>query len=158
MWKSRVSDGNWHYSFALPPRTVLTVLVTYNSFMPTAEALWSRGQSQQEFHERAAKTAFEHFGREVFLRAVVEVSNFCRENCVYCGMRRDNRSLSRFRARHDELAELLIHHRPASITDVNIQAGEDPVVAREVVIPLIKTIRRESPLGVSVCLGTLDAK
>jgi biotin synthase len=73
-------------------------------------------------------------------------------------MRRDNRALSRYRARHDELAELLIHHRPASITDVNIQAGEDPVVAREVVIPLIKTIRRESPLGVSVCLGTLDAK
>lgn len=133
-------------------------MVTYNSFMPIGDMLQSRGQPQQEFHQRAAKTAYDHFGREVFLRAVVEVSNFCRENCVYCGMRRDNRTLHRFRARHDELAELLIHHRPACITDVNIQAGEDPVVAREVVIPLIKTIRRESPLGVSVCLGTLDAR
>src|SRR6202034_1779970 len=100
----------------------------------------------------------ENFGREVFPRAVVEFSNFCRENCAYCGMRRDNRGLSRFRARHDELAELLVNHRPASVTDVNIQAGEDPVVAREVVLPLIKTLRRETKLGVSVCLGTLDAK
>jgi biotin synthase len=72
-------------------------------------------------------------------------------------MRRDNRDLARFRARHDQLAELLIHHRPPSVTDVNIQAGEDPVGVREVVLPLIRTLKRETPLGVSVCLGTLNA-
>jgi len=111
----------------------------------------------EALHQRAANIALNEFGRRVFLRGVVEVSNFCRENCAYCGMRRDNRGLARYRARHDELAEMLIHHRPASITDVNIQAGEDPVVAREVVVPLIKTLRRETPLGISVCLGTLSA-
>ena len=73
-------------------------------------------------------------------------------------MRRDNRSLTRFRAKHDQLAELLINHRPKSVTDVNIQSGEDPVSAREVVLPLVKTIRRETNLGVSVCLGSLDHK
>jgi len=90
------------------------------------------------------------------VRAVVEVSNFCRENCAYCGMRRDNRDLHRFRARADQLAERLIHHRPASVTDVNIQAGEDPVAVREVVLPLIQSLRRETTLGISVCLGTLS--
>ena len=70
-------------------------------------------------------------------------------------MRRDNRTLHRYRARHDQIAELLIHHRPASVTDVNIQSGEDPVVVREVVLPLLETLRRETPLGVSLCLGTL---
>ena len=89
------------------------------------------------------------------MRAVVEVSNFCRENCAYCGMRRDNRSLARYRAKAEQIAELLIQHRPASVTDVNIQAGEDPVAVREVVLPLIKTLRRETSLGISVCLGTL---
>ena len=89
------------------------------------------------------------------MRAVVEVSNYCRENCHYCGMRRDNRTLTRYRARHDMLAELLIRHRPASVTDVNIQSGEDPIAIREVVLPLIRTLRRETPLGISVCLGTL---
>src|SRR5438045_2094200 len=83
------------------------------------------------------------FGLEVFVRAVVEISNYCRENCSYCGMRRSNRSLHRFRAKHEKLAELLIHHRPASVTDVNIQAGEDPVAVREVALPLIRTLRRE---------------
>jgi biotin synthase len=89
------------------------------------------------------------------VRAVVEVSNFCRENCAYCGMRRDNRTLARYRAQHEQIAELLIEQRPASVTDVNIQSGEDPVAVREVVLPLIETLRRETPLGISVCLGTL---
>lgn len=124
-------------------------------FKPTTEALWSRGEAQQSLHERATRVTREQFGKRVFVRAVVEVSNYCRENCAYCGMRRDNRSLSRFRASHEQMAELLIHHRPGSVTDVNIQAGEDPIAVREVVLPLVRTLRRETPLGISVCLGTL---
>lgn len=117
--------------------------------------LRSRGAAQQAWHEKASRTAMARFGNQVFMRGVVEVSNFCRENCDYWGMRRDNRNLDRFRARLDVLCELLVHQRPQSITDINIQAGEDPIAVREIVLPLIKTLSRETPLGVSVCLGTL---
>jgi biotin synthase len=125
-------------------------------FFPTIDILKSRGKAQLDFHERAARATAEKFGRRVFLRGVVEVSNFCRENCAYCGMRRDNRDLARYRARLEQIAELLLFHRPPSITDINIQAGEDPVVVRELVLPLIQILRRETSLGVSVCLGTLN--
>src|ERR1051325_5119316 len=125
------------------------------AFMPNAGLLELRGEAQRAFHEQAAAATRVRFGRKVFVRAVVEVSNYCRENCAYCGMRRDNKNLSRFRARHDQLADLLVHHRPESVTDVNIQAGEDPVAVREVVLPLIRTLRRETSLGISVCLGSL---
>jgi len=116
----------------------------------------AQGLAQELLHARAAETAISQFGHRVFLRGVVEVSNVCRENCTYCGMRRDNRDLSRFRADYEKVADLLLHHRPASITDINIQTGEDPVAVRQVVIPLIKTRRSETTLGVSVCLGTLS--
>jgi len=128
----------------------------HDRWFPAGKDLDATGESQLALHSRASGVARNRFGRSVFVRGVVEVSNFCRENCHYCGMRRDNRSLSRYRATLDELADLLVHHRPASITDVNIQAGEDPVAAREVVLPLVRTLRRETPLGVSVCLGTLS--
>jgi len=117
--------------------------------------LFATGSSQLDFHERAYAAAREEFGNDVFVRAVVEVSNFCRQNCVYCGMRRENRALDRFRADPKRLAELVLEHRPASVTDLNIQAGEDPVGVREVVLPLIHTLRRETNLGLSVCLGSL---
>jgi biotin synthase len=47
---------------------------------------------------------------------------------------------------------------PEIMTDLNIQAGEDPVGIREVVLPLIQFLREETELGISVCLGTLDPK
>ena len=126
------------------------------AFFPGLDDLTAAGAKQQQLHDQAASVARQQFGRKVFVRAVVEISNFCRENCQYCGMRRDNRSLRRYRFRVDELAELIVHHRPPSITDINLQAGEDPVAVREIAIPLIKIIHEQTPLGVSVCLGTLN--
>jgi len=124
--------------------------------LPNPELLHARGEEQKVFHENAAQAVRSHFGPNVFVRAVVEISNYCRENCAYCGMRRSNKALKRFRIQADQLAELLIHHRPASVTDVNIQAGEDPIAVREVAIPLIRALRRETQLGISVCLGSLS--
>jgi biotin synthase len=113
------------------------------------------GDAQHAFHARAAAIRDAVFGRRVFVRGVVEVSNYCRQNCQYCGMRRDNRDLLRYRLAADELAELLIHHRPPSITDIDIQAGEDPVAVRDVVLPLVRELRRRTDLGITLCLGTL---
>jgi biotin synthase len=92
------------------------------------------------------------------VRGVVEVSSHCRENCNYCAMRRDNHALKRFRLAADELAELIIHRRPAAITDIDIQAGEDPVAVREIVLPLVRELRRHTDLGITLCLGTLSSQ
>lgn len=112
-------------------------------------------EAQEVFHARAAAARDAVFGRQVFVRGVVEVSNYCRQNCHYCAMRRDNLQLARYRLAADEVADLIIHHRPASITDIDIQAGEDPVAVREVVLPLVRELRRRTDLGITLCLGTL---
>ncbi len=51
---------------------------------------------------------------------------------------------------------MIIHHRPAAITDLDIQAGEEPVAVREVVLPLVRELRRRTDLGITLCLGTLS--
>jgi biotin synthase len=116
------------------------------------------GDAQHAFHARAAAIRDAMFGKRVFVRGVVEVSNYCRQNCQYCAMRRDNRDLIRYRLAMDELAELLIHHRPPSITDIDIQAGEDPVAVRDIVLPLVRELRRHTDLGITLCLGTLSPR
>ena len=130
-------------------KTLLEECATYQPFKPGG---------REELRERAGNLRDLVFGPHVFVRGVVEVSNYCRQNCTYCGMRRDNRTLSRFRLELDTLRELVRRGIPGIVTDLNIQTGEDPVGVREVVIPLIETIRRETSLGVSVCLGILDPK
>ena len=126
-------------------------------FHSTISELLARGSAQEVLHEQVAAVS-QIFGCKVFVRGMVEVSNFYRKNCTYCGMRRDNRSLVRARAVQDDIAELLIHQRPPAMTDVNLQTGENPVAASEVVLPLVRTLRRETNLGSRVCLGTLDAE
>lgn len=113
---------------------------------------------KKTLEEKAGALRDEVFGRQVFVRGVIEVSNYCRQNCHYCGMRRDNRDLKRFRLELDSLKELVRRGLPEMITDLNMQTGEDTVGVRELILPLIETIRRETNLGVSVCLGTLDHK
>ncbi|MEO6848432.1 MAG: radical SAM protein [Chthoniobacterales bacterium] len=122
----------------------------------TLECLDCTGERQQNLHEQAERLRDAHFGKTVFIRGVVEVSNFCRENCSYCGMRRDNRTLTRYRLAVQKLIDFLLHERPHSITDINIQAGEDPIVVRETVVPLIRALHEHTSLGISVCLGTLS--
>ena len=98
-----------------------------------------------------------HFGKRVFVRGVIELSNYCRENCSYCGMRRDNRTLSRFRLQRDQIVQMIESGLPSSITDLNLQTGEDPRVIEEVVLPVVQYLRAHTGLGISLCLGTLDS-
>jgi biotin synthase len=126
---------------------------------PSAHRFSSTGHEDRVLEQRAGALRDEIFGREIFVRGVIEVSNFCRQNCHYCGMRRDNRDLKRFRVELESLRDLVRHGLPEVVTDLNIQTGEDTVGDREIVLPLIETIRKEKPhLGISVCLGTLDHK
>lgn len=115
-------------------------------------------QKQETLQNQAGELRDALFGRKVFVRAVIEISNFCRQNCSYCGMRRDNRTLNRYRISAEKIKEIIFEHLPSTVTDINLQAGEDPIAVREIIIPLIQEIRRETSLGVSVCLGTLDSK
>jgi biotin synthase len=129
------------------------------SIPPSSVHFASIEQDAETLEQRAGALRDEVFGRKVFVRGVIEVSNFCRQNCNYCGMRRDNRGLHRFRLELESLRELVTHGLPEVITDLNIQTGEDVVGDREIVLPLIETIRQVRPnLGISVCLGTLDHK
>jgi biotin synthase len=116
------------------------------------------GEAQAALHRAAARAARAHFGPAVFVRGVVEVSNFCRQNCSYCGMRRDNRALARYRLDAESLFDWIAEMRPPAMTDINIQAGEDPVAVRQIVLPLVRALRERTDLGVSVCLGTLEQR
>lgn len=128
------------------------------SLPPYTPGLGAHETRGQDLRQRAGLLRDKVFGRQVFVRGVIEVSNFCRQNCDYCGMRRDNRNLDRYRLSLEKLKEMVRRGVPGIITDLNLQMGEDPVGIREIILPLIETIRRETSLGISVCLGTHDSK
>ena len=124
--------------------------------LPPIKSLKQVDERDLTLEERAGRLRDEVFGATIFVRGVIEVSNFCRQNCDYCGMRRDNHGLSRFRLEMEDLKETIRNGLPDIITDLNLQTGEDTVGVRELILPLIRTLKEETNLGISVCLGTLD--
>ena len=120
------------------------------------ELLEIRGEKAEQLRNAGQETRNRIFGNTAFVRGVVEVSNYCRENCSYCGMRRDNRTLSRFRIERDKIIRMIDVGLPAMVTDLNLQSGEDPQVIEEIIIPAVRYIRAHTKLGVSLSLGTLS--
>ncbi len=77
-------------------------------------------------HRRAREVAFLHFGNKVYLRGLIEISNFCRNNCFYCGIRKDNSEITRYRLSHNEVLMCCREGYAIGLRTFVLQGGEDP--------------------------------
>lgn len=64
-------------------------------------------------------------GADVHLRGLIEFSNICKNNCLYCGLRRDNKSLERYRIDKNTILALAKHAKSMGVKTVVLQSGED---------------------------------
>ena len=92
-------------------------------------------------------------GPQVHLRALLEISNHCVRQCGYCGLRAGNADLRRYRM---ETAEILDCARQAAAMrygTVVLQAGEDPGITGPWMADIVRQIKRDTPLAVTLSLG-----
>ena len=95
--------------------------------------------------ERARTVAQENFGTGIFIRGLIEVTNYCRNNCYYCGIRKGNLNVERYRLNREEILESCrIGHEIGFRTFV-MQGGEDAALTDEWLVDTIKAIRTEFP-------------
>lgn len=92
-------------------------------------------------------------GDEIFLRGIIEFSNTCERNCLYCGLRRSNTRLSRYRMSEDEILATAEEIRKSRIPTVVLQSGEDSFYNTESICHLIERIRRETDLVITLSIG-----
>lgn len=107
------------------------------------EALWAAADAVRR----------EHAGDAVHLRGLVEISNHCVRQCAYCGMRGANRGLERYRMTADEILECAREALGYGFGTVVLQAGEDYALTMEWVEALIRRIKAETGLAVTLSLG-----
>ncbi len=94
-----------------------------------------------------------YWGRNVFLRGIVEFSNHFRRDCLYCGLRRGNAALARYRLGPEEIVGRAALVRDLGIGTVVLQSGEDPAFSGPVVAELIRRIKGGLGLAVTLSLG-----
>lgn len=113
-----------------------------------------RGSSEEEalFHA-ADRMRREVVGEYVDLRGAVEFSNWCIKNCKYCGIRKGMKGLLRYRMTEDEIMEVVHQIHRLGIKTVILQSGEDPFYDTGKIVDLIKRIKRETGMLVTLSLG-----
>jgi biotin synthase len=95
----------------------------------------------------------QHVGDDVHLRGLIEISNHCLRQCHYCGLRVGNRSLSRYRMSPDEILVAAKKARDLGYGTVVLQAGEDDELTVDLVCDVVRRIKREFALAVTLSLG-----
>ena len=116
--------------------------------------LCSRGEEAQYLRDCAARTSEELFGRAIYLRGLIEISSYCRNNCLYCGLRRDNHSAERYRLSESQILECCATGYKSGLRTFVLQGGEDSYWSDERLVPLIEKIASLYPdAAITLSLG-----
>lgn len=92
-------------------------------------------------------------GSDVLLRGILEISNICERNCLYCGLRKDNGKIVRYRMEDDEITASARQVRAAGVGTVVLQSGEDSFLTASKICRLIEKIKKEKALTITLSLG-----
>lgn len=98
----------------------------------------------------------EYWGKNVYLRGIVEFSNLCRQNCLYCGLRRDNEDLARYSLEAEAIFVAAKAVAGLGFGTVVLQSGENGGDDAREVAALIRRIKKKLNLAVTLSLGERD--
>ncbi len=94
------------------------------------------------------------FGDRVFTRGLIEITNVCRNDCYYCGIRRSNRACDRYRLSPEDILACCAEGWALGFRTFVLQGGEDGYYTDEVLCPLLETIKARWPdCAVTLSLG-----
>jgi biotin synthase len=125
-----------------------------NLFFKLQETDRSLANSAMTLYERANALRQKHQGNSCCVHGILEFSNYCASNCHYCGIRRDNKSLTRFRMSIDEILEAVGYAvNTLGFKALVLQSGEDHWYDDDKLHTIVKKIRERSPVLIFVSIG-----
>ncbi len=104
--------------------------------------------------ELADKVRRKYYSDKVFLRGLIEISSYCRNDCLYCGIRRSNRAAERYRLTPEEIMSCAENGYALGFRTFVMQGGEDAFFTDDVMCGIISRLRRRFPdCAITLSLG-----
>jgi len=100
---------------------------------------------QEYLHKRADEVRRRSYENKVYMRGLIEFTNYCSRNCVYCGIRRDNKKAQRYRLTEDEILECAAVGNELGYKTIVLQGGEDSYFTDSRLVEIIKKIKSMFP-------------
>lgn len=111
-----------------------------------AALIWGRDEAlARELFRRADARRREYYGADVYIRGLIEFTNYCKNDCLYCGIRRSNRNARRYRLSREEILACCREGYALGYRTFVLQGGEDPWYTPERVEELVRAVKAAHP-------------
>ena len=114
----------------------------------------NREECRDDLREKAAAERDRVYGKRIFIRGLIEFSSYCKNDCLYCGLRKSNTKAERYRLGKDQILFCADEGYRLGFRTFVLQGGEDPWYTDAVMADIIKTIKERYPdCAVTLSLG-----
>lgn len=109
---------------------------------------------RQRLFDRADQVRRQYYGTDVYIRGLIEISSFCKNDCLYCGIRRSNVNAARYRLSKEEIYACCAQGYELGFRTFVLQGGEDAYHTTEWVEEVVSAIKEKNPdCAVTLSLG-----
>nr|MCR5682657.1 [FeFe] hydrogenase H-cluster radical SAM maturase HydE [Clostridiales bacterium] len=130
----------------MDPKTLVDTLAAEHTLPDDAFlALLETDEADALLFAEADRVRRAVYGTDVYLRGLIEFTNFCKNNCYYCGIRRDNHNVSRYRLSKEEILSCCAEGYSLGYRTFVLQGGEDPYYTDERLCGIVSGIRERFP-------------
>lgn len=110
--------------------------------------------SPEELFKEADRVRKTYLDDEVHIRGIIEFSNYCCRSCLYCGLRRENENIRRYRMLPDEIIKLANEITQCGVKTIVLQSGDDFGFSQKVLCRIIEKIKEENPeIAITLSIG-----
>lgn len=104
--------------------------------------------------KKAQQTAQKYYGNKVYIRGLIEISSICKNDCLYCGIRRSNADAVRYRLSKEQILQCCDTGYPLGFRTFVLQGGEDGYFTDDVMCDIVQKIKQKYPdCAVTLSLG-----
>lgn len=100
---------------------------------------------REELRKEAVSIATSIYGKEVYMRGLIEFTNICKNDCYYCGIRAGNKNCERYRLTKEEILECAKLGYELGFRTIVLQGGEDLYYTDDIMVDIISIIRKSYP-------------
>lgn len=113
----------------------------------------------EQLTKEAIRLRKKYYKDKVFLRGLIEYTNYCKNNCYYCGIRVENKNVERYRLSMEEVLACCKNGYELGFRTFVLQGGEDPYFTDEKMVEYIKAIRKNySDCAITLSIGEKSAQ
>ena len=102
-------------------------------------------ETSEYLFEKSRALREKYYKKDVYIRGLIEFSNYCKNDCLYCGIRRSNKNAERYRLTADEILECCSDGYQLGFRTFVLQSGEDPYYTDDMLVSIISSIKNSFP-------------